>query len=241
MKTNLLINMIFLVSMISVSAQTIKEVDVTQTKIVDKLLFNVGSKIIDFTLPDSNYLEVSSRFKSLFDIFIPKQNRLICGFLTKSDVQEITDNKTPKLDSYIVVEVGRPYENLDCQPKDYQTILSSMGDLSTKFSSLKDGALNEFNEKLKTLNIQEVQLNNPVNLEVIFSKEDANAIGMILKVQQGEVTKTYMCSVLLMRLKEKLLFVYIFKKYLDQNTVKEVISLTDKYASSLLRANPFQI
>lgn len=234
----LIINMIFLVSVISVYAQTEKTAEETQSKSTGALLLNVGGKTIDFSLPDTNFSEASERYSSMFNLFVPENNRLICSFLTKSDVQKLVDGKDPEMESYILVEVSKEMENLDCKPKNFKEVISSIGDVSTIISSSRDGVLKEVNDKLNSMNIQDIQLNDQKSLGVIFSKEDAIASGMIYKVQQGESVKTYLCSMLFTRLKERLIFVYIYKIYSNQTTVKEIVSLTDNYATSLLTANP---
>ena len=230
--------MIFLVSVISVYAQTEKTAEETQSKSTGALLLNVGGKTIDFSLPDTNFSEASERYSSMFNLFVPENNRLICGFLTKSDLQKLVDGKDPEMESYILVEVSKEMENLDCKPKNFKEVISSIGDVSTIISSSRDGVLKEVNDKLNSMNIQDIQLNDQKSLGVIFSKEDAIASGMIYKVQQGESVKTYLCSMLFTRLKERLIFVYIYKIYSNQTTVKEIVSLTDNYATSLLTANP---
>jgi len=238
MMKKLIISMIFLVSMIFVYAQTEKTAEETQSKSTGALLFNVGGKTIDFSLPDTNFSEASDSYSSMFNIFVPENNRLICGFLTKSDLKKLTDGKDPEMESYILVEVSKEAENIDCKPKDFKEVISSIGDVTTIISSSSDEFLKEVNNKLNSLDIQEIQFNDPKSLGVILSKEDAIASGMIFKVQQGESVETYICSMLLTRLKERLIFVYIYKIYSNETTVKEIISLTDNYATSLLEANP---
>jgi len=234
----LIISMIFLVSMNFVYAQTEKTAEETQSKSTGALLFNVGGKTIDFSLPDTNFSEASDSYSSRFNIFVPENNRLICGFLTKRDMQKLVEGKDPELETYILVEVSKEFENLDCKPNNFKEVISSIGDVTTIISSSRDEVLKEVNYKLNSMDIQEIQLNETKSLGVIFSKEDAIATGMIMKFQIGESISTYACSALLMRLKERLIFVYIYKLYSNQTTIDDIVSMTDNYATSLLAANP---
>ena len=231
-------SVMFLIFMVSLFAQSGKISDQSLYKAADSLVLNVGGKNIDFTLPDPGFLEVSNRYATVFNLFVPETNRLLCGFLTKSDVQKITDGKDPLMESYILVEISKEAEHLDCKPKDFKEVLASIGDISKIISSSSEDALKEVNQKLNTMDIQSIQLNDPKSLGVLFSKEDAIASGMIFKVQQGELVRTYMCSMLITRLRERLVFIYLYKTFSGQTTVKEMISLTDKYSVALLTANP---
>lgn len=234
----LIIIMFFLVSLIYVNAQTLNFSDETLPKTFESVLLNVGGKFIDFTLQDTNFLEVSNRYNSIFNLFVPANNRLICGFLTKDDVQKISEGKDPEMETYILVEVSKDAENVDCKPRDFKEVISSFRDASSKILASTNEIQNEVNERLKSVDLQEIKLNEPVDLGVIFSKKDAISSGMIFKVQQGEIITTYIASILLIRLKERLLFVYIYKAYKDKTTLKEIVSITDKYATALLTANP---
>jgi hypothetical protein len=234
----ILVNLILLSCVFFTYAQREKTTGETHPNPAESLLMNIGGKIIDFTLPDSNFTEASNRYNSMFNLFVPANNRLICGYLTKGDMQKLAEGKDPEMESYILVEVSREAENLDCKPKDFKEVIASIGDVSNIITSSTDGVLKEVNDKLSSMNIQEIQLNDPKNLGVIFSKEDAIASGMIYKVRQGESVKTYIASILLMRIKERLVYVYLYKVYLNKTTVKAIVSLTDKYATSLLAANP---
>ena len=238
MKKLLIINMIFLICMIAVHAQPLRVLKDAKNQATSALLKDVGGKYLDLTLPDSNFMEVSERFSSRFNLFVPDNNRLLCGFLIKSDVKRLTDGKDPKMDAYILVEVSRKAENIDCKTTDFKEVTSSITDIPSIISSSKGEMVEQVNQRLKALDIPGIQLNDPKNLGLLYTKEDAIAAGMIYKVQQGNSVTAYICSTLLIRLRERLLFVYIYKIYQNQTSLKEIISLTDSYASAMLTANP---
>jgi len=199
---------------------------------------NVGVKSIDFTCPDTSYLEVSDQFYNMIKSFVPESNRLVCAFLTRADVAKLEEGKDPDMDKYILVEVSNAAENQDCKPADFKEVKSSMSDITSGLSDKGSDMMTEINNKLKAMDLGGVQLNDPVDLGVLFNKEDAAASGMLFKVSQAESVKTYIASILLIRLKERLIFVYIYKTYNGESTVKEITSFTDEYTTALLTANP---
>ncbi len=202
------------------------------------LIRMVGDKSIDFTLPDTSYIEASGDFRALFEMFVPETNRLICGFLTNEDFYRYSNGLAPEMDTYILVESLREVENMDWKPQDFKDFLAAMGNLTTAFSEELDNANEIINERLKSIDIEEIEVSEPKDMGIIINREDLYATGLLFKTTQDETMIPYFMSMMCARLKERLIVVYLYKKYVDASSIESLVSLTKQYASALKEANP---
>ena len=78
---------------------------------------------------------------------------------------------------------------------------------------------------------------SPVQLGRLFSKRDAYGIGMIMPLSMGGINMKMGMGIALMRVKQRLLFVYLYAEYKNEDTVKWLRKTTDDWADAILKAN----
>jgi len=202
--------------------------------------FKAGGVSILIPVPSSVFVEAGDS-RSLMELFVPQNNRLLSGFVFPEDLPLLAKGGDDSiLTKYALVEVPRRGEYMDCGTNDFKDVISgakkSFGDITT--SSLKE-AEEEFNRRMESLDVTNAQLSigNPLQLGCLFSKSDAYGFGMIAEVSMsGKNIKMAMGSALL-RVKKRLVFVYLYAEYKNDDTVKWIRKTTEEWSDAILKAN----
>jgi hypothetical protein len=97
----------------------------------------------------------------------------------------------------------------------------------------------ELNRRMKTLNLDDpkISFDKPVQLGSFFSKQDAFGLGMIMPVSSKGSTTTMVGGIILLRVKNRMLFAYLYATYKDQETVRWVRKTSEGWADAILAAN----
>lgn len=105
---------------------------------------------------------------------------------------------------------------MDCGASDFKEVTDEakkeFGDVMS--SSMRE-AKEEFSSRMKSLDLEEATVSHskPIQLGCLFSKQDAYGFGMIIPLSiGGENMKMGMGSALI-RVKQRLLFVYLYSGY----------------------------
>lgn len=105
-------------------------------------------------------------------------------------------------------------------------------------SSSFQAAEEELKRRLKSLNIDtEVSLGKPVQLGTLFSKQDAYGFGMISPVSVGTRVMTMGMGGAVVRVKKRMLFVYLFSQYQNEESIEWLRSTTEQWADAMLKQN----
>ena len=203
-------------------------------------IFRVGLKSIAIPAPPGdNLVETGPDYRVLLEPLATAANRLVAGFLLPDELNTIRTSKT-SLTRYSLVEVSRRLEFSDVSPEQFK----QFGDATAQqFGTVINDAVKdqqeEINRKLKTLgeNSTTVTLDKPLVLGVFFSKIDATSFGMIMPLQLNGETKKHAAACTLVRVHDRVLFLYTFTPYTGEDSVKWVSTSAEKWAGAILNAN----
>ncbi len=204
-------------------------------------LFKAGGTPIAIPPPTSDMTEVGYDNRELMEVFVIPNNRLIAAFVLTNDLLRLTKKADDlSISKYALVQVLRNGEYMDCTPNDFKEGIS---DVSEQFgdainsSSMKE-AEEEFNQRMKSLDLDvAVSLDKPLQLGCLFSKEDAWGFGMIAPVSVGGQNIKIASGIVLMRVKLRVLFVYLYAEYKNEDTIKWIRKTTENWADAILKAN----
>ncbi|MGJ5820779.1 hypothetical protein [Paludibaculum fermentans] len=187
-----------------------------------------------------NFPEVGDRLRTtLFEVLTPSTNRLLSAYVPQATLTELTTGKVGDgLRHYAMLQVPRQAEYVECTPETFTQVLqgveSSMGNLDAKIvGDLGD----EMNMRLKSLGSKSIEINRPEMLGGIFKKTDVSGFAMLVAFKQGERTVTMATTLAILRVKQKLLFAYFYKKYESPETVRDLSKDLEKWTDALLSAN----
>jgi len=212
----------------------------TPAQATDVLTYRVGGTPLVIPPPTNDMVEMGQDYRVVMDVFVPEQNRLVAAFVTPNDLAIIKSGGKAMPSQYALVEVLRRGEFMDLSAKDYKDMADTLEQqfgavLST---AIKEGE-DELNRRIKEQNLDDakISLDKPVQLGGFFSKTDAYGTGIIMPVTTNGVTTKVVAGIIFLRVKNRLLFVYLYSVYKDQGTVIWMRKTTENWADAILKAN----
>ena len=225
---------------LGIAAMSVAQDSITKPAPVES--YKAGGTPIAIPPPTTEMSEVGyDNREFIFEVFVPASNRLIAAFVLTKDLPKLTKGSDDLVISkYAMVQVPRRGEYMDCGASEFKEVTNSakeqFGDVMS--SSMKE-AEDEFNRRMKSLHLDEAtaSFGKPIQLGCLFSKQEAYGFGMIMPLSMaGENIKMGM-GVALVRAKQRLLFVYLYAEYKDEETVMWLRKATEDWADAILKTN----
>ena len=201
--------------------------------------FKAGGMPINIPQPCADLIEVGYDVREQMEIFVPASNRLLCGYMTPSDIPHFAKGENNFiLSKYALVQVARLGEYQDYKANDFKDLVdyvkNSLGD---DIGLITEESEAEFNSRMESMNLSKVSIGKPVQLGTFFSKPNAYSFGMISTTSDGENSWTMVIGTTFIRVRNRLLFVYLFAEYRDDETIAMVRKVSEKWADAILAAN----
>ena len=138
-----------------------------------------------------------------------------------------------------MVEVPRDGESAEFSASDFKAMTDSANqELGNAITSTSKEMEEEYNRKVKALNLDaKVSLDKPVSLGCLFSKQDAYGFGMLMSVTTHGTTTNMINGSAVLRVRNRLVFVYVYAVYRDQSSLQWVRKATEDWADAILKAN----
>jgi hypothetical protein len=210
-----------------------------QTAATASSSFRVGLQTILIPPPSPDLPETGPDYRVLAEPLAPAGNRLVAAFLLPDELKALLKTKT-SLTSYALVEVPRQAEFADVTPAFFKQASDGVADqFGAKLDSTIEDQQKEVDLKLKALgNKSSVTLEKPTMLGTLFSKADAIGYGAVIPVSvDGKSATVAMCMTIL-RVHQRILFLYTYARYTDEESVKSLEKTSDKWSDAILKANP---
>ena len=200
--------------------------------------FKVGGINLIIPSPNDELVEVGYDNREKMEIFVPTNNRLISAFLSESDNRNLTDGGQLDMNTYALVEIPRNGEYMDCSQSDFQEVITaakeSFGEIIGE--SLKESE-EEINRRMKSLDLGSIQIGEAKQLGSLFSKKDAFSFCMLTTVENDEGKRNLVMGGILLRVKKRLLFVYMYTEYINSESISWIGKTTDKWSDAIFNAN----
>ncbi len=198
-----------------------------------------GGVPIVLPAPPGGLVEVGDKLRSmLFELLVPSSNRLLAAYAPPSKIDLIGKVKDPGLDWYAMVEVPRQAEYTDITPDAFEEVVKALDSSLGKVVAEQAGnAMAEMNLRLKQLGGKPIDAGHPETLGGFFRETDAAGYGLLTAYKQEEETLTMASGMAAVRAKQRLLLVYIFRKYESPDTVALIRDDLKSWADSILAAN----
>jgi hypothetical protein len=90
---------------------------------------------------------------------------------------------------------------------------------------------------LQSLGTKPIEIGHPEMLGGIFKKTDASGFAMVLAVKQGDRSSTMACGFGVLRVKQRLIFAYLYRKYESPKTVSLVRENLEAWSDAILSKN----
>jgi hypothetical protein len=190
--------------------------------------------------PPAGLVEVGFDNRTIMEMFAPESNRLLAAFVLPGDLPNLRTGSSAVLSKYSLVEVPRRGEFVDFGANDFKDMAdgASQGVSDVLNSSVKETE-EEFNRRMKSLDLDNVKigLDKPVQLGTFFSKPDAYGLGIAMPVTVNGTTTKMVAGIILLRVKDRAMFAYLYAVYKDQDTLIWLRKTTQDWADAILKAN----
>jgi len=189
--------------------------------------------------PPGDFIEVGDKLRSMFfELLVPSSNRLLTAYAPPSKIDLIGKVKDPGLDSYGMVEVLRQAEYTDFMPDDFEEVVKALDTSLGKVAVEQVGdAMDEINLRLKQLGGKPIEVGHPEMLGGFFREPDAAGYGMLIAIKHEDKNVTLANGMAAIRIKQRLIFAYLFRKYESPETVALVGKDLRSWADSILAKN----
>lgn len=225
---------------------TAQDKGATSTEATTTRTFKAGGESFAIPAPLKGMVEMGPDYRGAVDNLVPPYNRLIAAFVLPDDLDKIRngDRKIPPVGS--IVSVSRQYEFTEIDESGFTAIVDSA---SKSFNSTLDSYAKEnqekFDRRIKSLDLDNLKItfDKPVSLGSLFSNQSSAGFGTILQVSavgtssQKELSSKKVLSVCFVRVKNRVLFTYVFADYKDIETVKWLRKTSEEWAAAILSAN----
>ncbi len=191
--------------------------------------------------PTSEFREVGDDNRRFMEVFVPQNNRIISGFVLADDLSKFGKGGSEPISTrYAMVEVLRAAEYKDCGANDFKEFVVSLkktlGDVVEP--ATKD-AEEEFNRRMKSLDLADahVSIEKPILLGPLFSNPSAYSFGMVTKYSGGGVDVKMAVAATLLRVKNRLLFIYLYDEYKNNDTIMWLRRTAEEWSDGILKEN----
>jgi hypothetical protein len=201
--------------------------------------FQVGGNFVEIPPPASDMVEYS-KDKGPVDSFVPPYNRLVVAFVPTGDKDSVVSITRKAPSRLALVQVSRQYESTYIDASNFKTIIASV---ASQFDSNVDSYAKEneeeFNKRLKSLDLDNAKITfeKPVSLGILYSEPNATAFGTVLAASAGQASITKALGVIYLHVKGRALFAYLFIDYKDQETIRELRTMSEEWTKAILKAN----
>lgn len=201
--------------------------------------YSAGGTPIAIPPPTTEMVDVGSGNLGYLEPMVPLSNRLVAGFVRNDDLPLIQKGRLG-FTEYAMVEVSRSAEFKDLTASDFKQLAGTLDQGLGKIlnSSLKESE-SEFNSRMKSLHLDDAHLtiDKPVQLGCLFSKPDAYGFGMVVPYSMKGTNIRVAIGADVIRAKDRLLFLYVYVAYKDQESLKWMRKTSQDWADAVLKAN----
>ncbi len=193
---------------------------------------------LDLTLPlPENFEDVGEKYRTtLFELMVPSSNRLVAALAPPAEIAKMNEGKASGgLDAYAMIQAPRQMEYADCTPEAFQQVLKSVG--APIGEVVREQISDEMNVRLKSLGQGSIDVGGTKDLGAVFRKTDAYGSVTLTKYSQGERSGTMAAGTALIRVRQRVIFAYIFRRYESPETVLSIGKSLEAWTDLILAKN----
>jgi hypothetical protein len=192
--------------------------------------------------PEKEFVEVGGDKRDFFQYMVPSRNRLLCAFVSADFLPSLKSPATG-MGQYMLVELSRRLDenNAEVTSATFEEVVSGMKQQFADPSALNQTAQTsseEVSSKLKQLHqSKDVSIGKPTPLGTLFQTSDAYAGAILAPVSSGGVTSRAINATVLLRVRDRLIFAYIYGSADDENSLQWIEKVAEQWAKRILAAN----
>jgi len=222
---------------------------VAQTPKTDIAVFQLGAQATRIPAPEG-FEEAASQFESIknhFTLTEAPENDMLAVHLPHADCERLKAGEVGHLNFYTKVSVGKSVRNVDYSAARFANLVSEFRKtgsqvLDTNSPAMK-ATLERLGTKISELSKRETQvdMSQPVNLGEIDTRPNVYSVLLLMNFKtqssDGEVRMLIVGGLSYVRVRQRLIYVYTYRKYETKTDVETLRDFTKQWIGQILAAN----
>jgi hypothetical protein len=222
---------------------------VAQTTKADVAVFHLGDQTIRIPAPE-DFEEAASQFEPIRKLMTSTEasaNDMLAVHLPHAVCEKLRAGEFGPFNLYTKVSVVRSGRGLDFSAASFADTVALVRKTSSQLLDVNGptvkGAVKQLDKGLSEFNKRETQIdfNQPVNLGEFDSRPNVYSVMFVMSftAKMGENEKRFplLAGVSFVRIKQRLVFVYTYRKYTSVKDVEVLRDFTREWMSQILAAN----
>lgn len=198
----------------------------------------IGTTFIDLKAP-KEYAQISRYEKSIFELFklhTPQTNELLELLLPKSKLKNLSKQNIQNINKYVLIQTIKSEKTKSISQKKFKKIISFMKEQNFTIDSRK-GLINKHLKSINKEIANEIKIGQSLPLGIYLDKNEALGFGNLIRTMKNNKTVLTVAVSNFIKIKDKILLVYVYKKYLNADDIKDVEESSLKIINNLLEKN----
>lgn len=198
----------------------------------------IGATYIDLKVP-KEYAQISKYEKTIFELFkfhTPKTNELLELLLPKSKLKTLSKENIQDINKYILIQTIKSEKEKSISQKQFKKITAFMKQQNFTIDS-KIGAINKHLKSIDKEIAQNIKIGQSLPLGIYLDKDKVLGFGNLIRSLKKDKTVLTVAVSNFVKVKDKILLIYVYKKYLGTEDIKDVEESSIKIINNLLDIN----
>lgn len=220
-----------------------------QTRNADLSTFQLGNQVVTIPAPE-DFEEAASRFEGVRNRFTLTEapgNDVLAVHLPHADCEKLRAGEFGPFSFYTKISVRQAVRTTDYSAQRFASLVSEFRKNGSKIldvnSPTMKATLEKLGKNLSELNDQETQvdMSQPINLGEFDTRPNVYSVMLLVNIKmqssEGELNTPIAGGLSYVRVKQRLLYVYTYRKYESKTDVEVLRDFTKKWIGQILAAN----
>lgn len=220
-----------------------------QTRKADVATFQLGDQLITIPAPN-DFEEAAAQFESIkkrFTVTEDPANDVLAVHLPHADCEKLRAGEVGPLNFYTKISVSKSARGVDYSAAEFASLAAEFRKTGSQVMDVNGPTMKEtlehLSKGLSDLNKKETQIDmdQPLNLGEFDTRPNVYGVMLLvnLKTQSGEAKVSTLIAggISLVRVKQRLIFVYTYRKYESKADVETLRDFTKQWIGQILAAN----
>ncbi|HAF14847.1 MAG TPA: hypothetical protein DCK99_14365 [Blastocatellia bacterium] len=222
---------------------------IAQTRKADVATFQLGDQVITIPAPDG-FEEAASQFESIKNHFTLTEdpgNDMLAVHLPHADCEKLRGGEFGPLTFYTKISVRKAVRDVDFSAERFANLVSEFRKSGSQVLDINSptmkATLEHLSKGLSELSKKETQvdMSQPVNLGEFDTRPNVYSVMLLMNFKtqssDGEVSTLILGGLSYVRVKQRLIYVYTYRKYGSKNDVDTLRDFTKQWIGQILAAN----
>jgi hypothetical protein len=207
--------------------------------------YQLGTKIVTIP-PPSGFAEALTQSDNFARIMIGTEvpnNEVLAAHLPLDVLSKMKKGEQYDYDFYTKVSVLKLVKALDMNEAEFASFVAHFESTAPQTmdinSPVMKGALKSIQEGLSAVSGKDVPLEftQPQNLGSFGRSKDAYSMMLLMSLKTGTAKQPLLCGLSLVRVRQRLLFVYTYRKFTSEKDAELLRDFTQEWVKQILAAN----